>query len=254
MNIPNNSTCEFLSWDSEFFGFPIGRICGDSLDDKLLKEADKWSNANKIRCLYCLLRPDNPAALQAAEKHSFNLVDIRVTFTRTFDVSLPTAYPRLVPNGQIRPVEPSDIPQLQVLARTAHSDTRFFNDPHFSYGMAEELYETWIALESQGRAQKVLVAISEKGAPIGYISCHVDSAKRVGRIELVGVAAESRGKGVGKSLVLAALDWLSQQGLVRSTVVTQGRNIMAQRLYQRCGFVTENLQLWYHKWYPEARE
>ena len=33
-------------------------------------------------------------------------------------------------------------------------------------------------------------------------------------------------------------------------VVTQGRNIAGQRLYQRCGFLTRSVELWYHKWYP----
>jgi len=33
-------------------------------------------------------------------------------------------------------------------------------------------------------------------------------------------------------------------------VVTQGRNLAAQRLYQRNGFVTASLQLWYHRWFP----
>jgi hypothetical protein len=31
--------------------------------------------------------------------------------------------------------------------------------------------------------------------------------------------------------------------------VTQGRNLAAQRLYQRTGFLIRDLQLWYHKWY-----
>jgi hypothetical protein len=33
-------------------------------------------------------------------------------------------------------------------------------------------------------------------------------------------------------------------------VVTQGNNLAAQRLYQTCGFLSRDLQLWYHKWYP----
>jgi hypothetical protein len=32
-------------------------------------------------------------------------------------------------------------------------------------------------------------------------------------------------------------------------VVTQGRNSKAQRLYERCGFLTRSVQLWYHRWF-----
>ena len=43
------------------------------------------------------------------------------------------------------------------------------------------------------------------------------------------------------------------QGAQAVTVVTQGRNRAAQRLYQQCGFLSRDLQLWYHKWYPRSR-
>ena len=31
-------------------------------------------------------------------------------------------------------------------------------------------------------------------------------------------------------------------------VVTQGRNIRAQRLYQKNGFIIKSSGIWYHKW------
>jgi ribosomal protein S18 acetylase RimI-like enzyme len=49
--------------------------------------------------------------------------------------------------------------------------------------------------------------------------------------------------------VLDALDWFAQQQVDTVTVVTQGRNIAAQALYQRRGFITQSQQLWYHKWF-----
>ncbi len=70
-----------------------------------------------------------------------------------------------------------------------------------------------------------------------------------GRIGLVGVATHNRGRGIGTQLVLRALDWFAGQDVETVTVVTQGRNIGAQSLYQRCGFIIQSHQLWYHKWY-----
>jgi dTDP-4-amino-4,6-dideoxy-D-galactose acyltransferase len=32
------------------------------------------------------------------------------------------------------------------------------------------------------------------------------------------------------------------------TGATQGRNIVMQRLFQKCGFVTRSVELWYHRW------
>ena len=47
------------------------------------------------------------------------------------------------------------------------------------------------------------------------------------------------------------LSWSRQQHAKRVTVVTQGRNLAAQRLYQGNGFVTASLQLWYHRWFKK---
>jgi dTDP-4-amino-4,6-dideoxy-D-galactose acyltransferase len=136
------------------------------------------------------------------------------------------------------------------MARTGHTETRFFNDLNFPRQRAEDLYATWITLESQGRADAVWVAASAADGPLGYVSCHLDPAGRQGQIGLVGVSPEVRGKGIGKCLILAALDWYRAADVQAVTVVTQGNNLAAQRLYQQCGFLSRNLQLWYHKWYP----
>jgi len=45
------------------------------------------------------------------------------------------------------------------------------------------------------------------------------------------------------------MNWFADQNASNITVVTQGRNVAAQRLYQRLGFVTRSLELTYHKWF-----
>jgi dTDP-4-amino-4,6-dideoxy-D-galactose acyltransferase len=252
VNAPGSAPCELLSWDTEFFRCRIARVCGDTLEQERAVQVDEWSRSNRIRCLYFLSRADDPATMRLAEQHGFGLVDIRVTLERVTmdsDASL-----RLDPSVgvTIRPVQPADLSALQAMARAVHEDTRFFSDSHFTRQRAEELYSTWITLESQGRAQAVLVAASTADQPLGYISCHLEAARQEGQIGLVGVSSEVRGKGIGKNLVMAAMDWYRLKGVRAVTVVTQGRNRAAQRLYQQCGFLSRDLQLWYHKWYPTS--
>ena len=53
-------------------------------------------------------------------------------------------------------------------------------------------------------------------------------------------------------LIAAAMEWFGTEGALEVDVVTQGRNLAAQRLYQRNGFVTRRFELLYHKWFaPE---
>ncbi len=240
--------CELLSWDSEFFGRSIGKVCTDTLDSHQAAEIDEWARAEKVAGLYFLARADCAKTIQTAESSGFGLVDIRTTFELSpLDNLLVDS--TLRPDLRIRPAQGEDLPSLQAIAQSAHRDTRFFSDPHFPRARAEALYSTWIKLEYQGRAQKVLVAAAPSNNAVGYISCHYDATNAAGQIGLVGVDERFRGEGLGHALVLASLHWFASQNAKRVSVVTQGKNMAAQRLYQRCGFLIRNLQLWYHKWY-----
>lgn len=246
------SPCEMLSWDTEFFQRRIGRVRGGTLDEPQALAIDDWSRTHKIECLYFLANADCLTTPRTAANHEFALMDIRMTFECRLPVV--AASPRLesVPEMDVRPVEPEDVPALQAIARVSHTDTRFFSDPHFPLPLAEELYSTWIGLECQGRAPMVFVAIASKGPPCGYISCHLEGARGTGQIALVAVSQEFRGRGLGRGLIWTAQDWLASQGARQITVVTQGKNLAAQRLYAQCGFAIRDLRLWYHKWYSSA--
>jgi ribosomal protein S18 acetylase RimI-like enzyme len=65
----------------------------------------------------------------------------------------------------------------------------------------------------------------------------------------VSVAADARGRSLGSALVEHSLRWFGERGMKDVSVVTQGRNAAAQRLYQRCGFITDSVQIWYHRWF-----
>ncbi len=254
MSEPGSAPCELLTWDTEFFRCRIARVRGDTLNPEQAERVNEWCRNHRIRGLYFLARADDPATIQTAEQHGWELVDIRVTFERAMPDAPEPARPVLLAGASIRPYQPGDLPGLQTMARTLHGETRFFKDSHFPRDRAEELYATWITLETQGRAKIVWVAASAANQPLGYISCHLDPARRAGQIGLVGVSPEVRGQGIGKGLVRAAIDWYRSQGAPEITVVTQGNNRAAQRLYQQCGFLSRDLQLWYHKWYPATPE
>ncbi len=113
--------------------------------------------------------------------------------------------------------------------------------------LCDGLYETWIEKNCKGYADTVLVA-EFQGQPTGYISCHLLDCTD-GNVGLVAVAADAKGRGLGQALVDASLRWSAERGVSWVTVVTQGRDCGAQRLYQKCGFLTRTLQLWYHRWW-----
>jgi ribosomal protein S18 acetylase RimI-like enzyme len=174
-----------------------------------------------------------------AEDNGFRLTDIRMTLGR----SLPAD---IVEGAGIRMARPSDHSPMKRLAAKSFTDSRFFHDEHFSNVKCEELYSTWLERSCDGYAERVFIAECS-GLPAGFITCSLGAAEGV--IGLLAVDGDFQSRGIGRALVTAALNYFREQGMTRARVVTQGSNLRSQRLYQRCGFVTEQVQLWYHRWF-----
>jgi dTDP-4-amino-4,6-dideoxy-D-galactose acyltransferase len=237
-----------LEWDTAFFGFRVARVRGDVLTRERVRQIDAWCRQAGVRCLYFLSRADDANTTRLAEDNNFRLVDIRMTFRYRAPDAIRGTKGHAKCAAVVRHARLEDIYPLQSIARESYHDTRFYFDAEFPRQLCELLYETWIKLSYEGYADEVLVAELD-GVPVGYISCHLDEESRIGKIGLVGVSSQARGQGVGQALVFSALEWFSTQGAQEALVVTQGRNCAAQRLYQRCGFLAQKVQLWYHKWF-----
>jgi dTDP-4-amino-4,6-dideoxy-D-galactose acyltransferase len=230
--------CRILDWDTAFFGCRIARAAGPRVSAEAMPPVLEWCARERVRCLYLLAAADDAATVSAAENHGFHLVDIRVTLERH-------AAACGLPAG-VLPAGPEDVPGLEEIAAASHTDSRFYFDHNFARERCAQLYATWIRQSCAGDAQAVLVKRRED-RPAGYVTCHWDGPS--GRIGLLGVAGWARGSGAGRELVEAALATFAAHGATGVSVATQGRNLASQRLYQRCGFVTRSVELWYHRWF-----
>ena len=239
--------CMLLDWDSAFFGFPIAKVQGDILTKERMQAIDAWCYRNHISCLYFLGRPDNQQTTILAEDNQFRFVDIRVELKRV--KSGFERFPELDRTILVRAARDDDLPALQTIARCNYQDSRFYYDRNFDSESCQSLYATWIEVSCKGYADAVFVANDPVHGPVGYITCHLDEGARRGKVGLMGVAHEARGQMIGTGLVFQALEWFGNYDLDHTVVVTQGRNHLAQRFYQRCGFFTQSVSLWYHKWY-----
>ena len=234
---------ELLVWDSDFFGLRVAQAIdtecfGNGAGARLID----WCESQRVQWVYALL-PPTAAASREAESHGFVLTDIRVELSRRV-IRAPDT-----PPAAVRPFQTTDLPFLRDLARKSHRDSRFFADPQLPRVQAERLFERWIERDCEESPNRWAgVAIVDE-LPVGYLTAHVDS-HGTGSIGLVAVSSEARGRGLGGQLLAAASQWMVERGVLAARVVTQGRNIAAQRLYQQAGFRTESLQLWYHRWFP----
>ncbi|HEY6323560.1 MAG TPA: GNAT family N-acetyltransferase [Thermoanaerobaculia bacterium] len=158
------------------------------------------------------------------------------------------------PPLRVRPATGTDLPRLRRIAAASHRDSRFYHDRHFDRRRCDALYAGWIETSCADPAGVVLVATAAadpSASPAGYATAVIGEDGE-GRIGLFAVAPDARGRGVGGALVAAVLDWLAGRGADPASVVTQGRNVRAQRLYQRFGMRTRSVELWFHRWWPPA--
>jgi dTDP-4-amino-4,6-dideoxy-D-galactose acyltransferase len=241
-----NSVVEYLEWDSNFFGMKIARILPNRLARKDLELIKDFCAGQSVDCLYFLADPGDEETIQLAEKDRFHLVDIRVTLEKYIDRS--PVFPGDTSDSSIRTATEEDIPNLISLVKNIHFDTRFYFDPSFPNALCDRLYETWIENSVRSEEQVVFLCETEQKQAVGFITCNVGE-NRLGQIGLIGIDREYQGKGFGKRLLGKAIRWFYEQDINHISVVTQGRNIKSQNLYQKAGFLTKSVYLWYHKWF-----
>jgi dTDP-4-amino-4,6-dideoxy-D-galactose acyltransferase len=229
---------EEQGWDSTFFGFSIGRIVGESQAEDDLPTSVAAADAAAVRCLYYLCPADDDGSLHAALNLGFRPYDVRIELERRLEGALQ-------PSSSVHEARPVEAPLLERIARERLQGTRFWSDPGFEPERVADLYAAWLERGLSTAPQRRTLVVEEAA---GFVICHFDSARSLGTIELIAVAVESAGKGLGGRLVAAADHAFATADCDRAVVVTQGRNIAAQRLYQRHGYRTTRVDLWLHRW------
>lgn len=232
---------ERLEWDTALFLVPSGRCSLRLLDRpnlrleeacaamlrRLLGEAE----ALGLRHVRYRAPLEDAAAIRAMEAAGFRLVDVGVTLRR--DLPAP-GLDGLKPRGLIRPGTPVDVALLAPLASELARLSWFNRDPLFRGARAFRLNEAWIEGAFLTPAPLLLVAEHE-GRPAGFIAGDLDREAGEADITLVAVDPRASGRGMGKSLLAAALGWLADR-VARVRVRTQAYNYRALGLYASVGF------------------
>ena len=265
-------------WDSTFFGASIAQVAASRLAPARLARIVADADAAGIDCLYFLADATDPETVRAAEQSGFSLVDVRLTLAcglapdgqdagaagsrdrgaagESQQSVAADSDPAAGDRARIRVASPADRPALTALARTSHRNTRFYRDLRFDRDRCDDLYATWIERSVAGELADVVWVVDVDGAALGYLTLTTEprgavdgsSGGRSSTIGLVAVDPACRGRGYGDALLREACAWTRRRGIPRAVVVTQGNNAGAARFYQRAGFVTSRVELWYHRW------
>lgn len=247
MDILDGKGFEMLPWDTGFFGFPTARVQGSNLDEPGLTAVLTAMAVSGVELAYWSVDPNDALSNRAALACGGFLADERMIYSAVppeFDPARLRCKVAAIGAGE-------ETPALYALAVEAGRHSRFNVDPGFPPVLFRALYVEWLRTSLSGaRADAVLGAYGEGAeadradhadradrsdrSPVGFITVQAKSG--LGNIGLVAVDAGQRGKGLGTSLIQAALEWFTGRGCSIVEVATQRRNLAATRLYESNGF------------------
>lgn len=235
---------ERLAWDSEHFGIEIGRMVVPSNPDLGVVQSGLGVAAEMgLACVYCSVGVHDRAAADQftlAPARVF-LADVRVVFEKALETP---ANPDDGKCAAVRQATPTDRDAVTRLAADAFGSSRFYFDSRLAHH-AGSMFQKWVDRAFESAEFSVMVSTSS-AAVSGFVC--VRSKNGVGQIDLIGVASEHRGRGIGGLLLHHVSSHLHASGCTRVEVVTQLRNLSAVRLYERAGFALIGSSLTYHIW------
>lgn len=231
---------ERLVWDSEVLAMPAGRIASlidgtaagnmplgifSALPAEMVKMGLKYVTIRRPqgewRCLHAL------------ERAGFCLIDVIIEYAKPLSPSK-----NLSSRDVLRLASPEDVPKIADLAVSTFKMSRFHNDPLLSIEVAERVHREWVKNACIGVAADAVWVVGPESKVSGFVSCKIKD--KVGTIDLVAVAREHAGQGMGQSLVALAERWFISQGCVEVRVQTQANNFAAMALYTSCEFKTRS--------------
>lgn len=237
-------TIDFLKLDSKLFGYKVAKILKPRLATAQLRLILNYLRQQNVCLVYWPSdNADRQSQIAAKKLHGF-LSSEQITYL----INLKKKNLRLPPiAADIKTYQAATpTPELKQLAIQAGNYSRFNLDPKISKKLFHKLYNTWIKNSANKKIADKIIIIKNRKKIIAMTT--LGTKNKRGDIGLLAVNENFRGKKLGTKLVFAAQNYFKQQGFSQAQVVTQKANILACRLYEKCGFRQEKIENFYHFW------
>src|SRR4030042_2643612 len=235
---------ELLKWDSGFFGFNIAKINDTCLSPGIFGNLYQELKNNKVKLIYWPSDLNCRTQNEISKEFNGNLVDVKTQFEKDLRKTDRIIFEKQTSIEFYKNKKPAD--RMLEIAIQCGEFSRFKVDPDFPSGKFEELYKTWLIKSLTGELADEVIITKKNELVTGLIT--VGSKDGKGNIGLVGVHGDSRGIGQGSILIKAALNYFVENKCYVASVVTQGLNQAACRLYEKFGFRVSEKVNFYHFW------
>ncbi|TFV97245.1 GNAT family N-acetyltransferase [Algoriphagus kandeliae] len=220
-----------LSFDSELFGYPVGKINWDSS----MTEASFLVEASNFQLVYIFSEHELPLS-----SPDILHVDTKVIFEKNLKAEESFSGISTLEESIQKYGEKETLQTLQFLAFESGHYSRFKVDSRQNSQEFEKLYKLWIDKAiSQGN---VLVAENLSGMVT------FDEKEGFAQIGLIAVHPQHRRKSWGRKLIHAAEHEVFKRGFSLLKIPTQEANSPAMNLYQQMGYSLDKKTFIYHYW------
>lgn len=230
-----------LDWDSEFFGFGVGRVAGPFESSSALVAAFKEAAERGLQLVYGVCDHKDVASHQIARAIGGRFVDAK----RTYALDLANVQPMRM-DIEDAGDDACSRRDLRSLAWQAAEFSRFRIDPALPAGSWRRMYSAWMRNSLSGQLADAVLVERADDRIIGMIT--VSHRAKHGQIGLFAVDHRWRGRGIGGRLLDAAIQRCHAEGCDELIVVTQGDNVAACRSYERAGYRVIEEQGVFHFW------
>jgi mycothiol synthase len=216
---------------------------GRGLAPRLIECAIGRARDLKAKRAHVNIPPGNTLARKVLRKMGFKFIrDFLELGLDLFTADVPD---RRKVGPQCRHMKRGEEDQLVHIQNRSFADTWGFNP-----NTVEEIV---YRLGLSNRSPADIILAFDAGNVVGYCWTRVyvgewEKGKiGKGRIYMIGVDPDHRGKGVGKELLRAGLSYLESKGLGDVELTVDSNNKAARALYQSVGFGIRTRSLWYER-------
>ena len=230
---------ERLAWDSEFFGFPVGRL---AVTSDRLQPCGLRSKIDALGCrLIYVFLPIGACHDLRRELVDLGgqLRDVKVTYRKKLHGVALSAKDRCEATAVTG--------ELQRLAYASGWCSRFATDDRLS-PFFHSMYSIWLKRDFE--RGKIFVRHVDNRIG-GMVTASILGS--VGKIGLLAVDSSYCGRGLGLQLMRDADSWFAEVGVAECEVVTQHANVAACGLYEKVGYsALSRCEVW-HVWADSIR-
>lgn len=234
---------EELNWDSDFFGYKVGKLDLTNFDLNKINQI-KFNN-NLFKLTYIFTNSFQEEISSKLKSLSAKFLDRKTEYK----IDLSEVELKKIKNEKVefKFLNEDDLNQeLKNLSYEAGKNSRFKLDENFINTEFERLYDIWLIKSLKKEIAFETIGIYLLDKLVGFITLgeKYDGAN----IGLISVHPDYQNQGLGSELLNYAFDYLKKKNYNYLYVTTQGLSEQATKFYERNGFKLLNQTDIYHLW------